>query len=71
MQSLGPLSQQHQRLLPARRAMHVTDDATQPGAEPVRIPQPVQGYKGLQERLLDDVVHVIRIPAQPRRAGSR
>ena len=71
VQALGPLSQQHQRRLPGRRAMHVADNAAQPGAEPVRVPQPVQGDEGLQERLLHDVVHVIGMPAQPRRAGPR
>ena len=71
MQAFAPLSEQHQPLLPARRTMHVADDAAQPRAEPVRVPQPVQGHECLQERLLDDVVHVIRTPAQPRRAGPR
>jgi hypothetical protein len=71
MQPLGPLGQQHQRLRPARRTMHVADDAAQPGAEPIRVPQPVQGHEGPQERLLDDVVRVIGTPAQPHRPSPR
>jgi len=71
MQAFWPLGQQQQLLLPARDAMHVADDASQPGAEPVRIPQPVQGQKGLQERLLDDIVRVICMPAQPCGPGPR
>ena len=69
MQRFRPVSQQQFRRSAALRALHVAHDAGQPGAEPVRVTQPVQGHERLQERFLQHVVHVIRAGAQPRRAG--
>ena len=53
----------------AAARVHVADDASQPGAEPVRVRAAGPGHERLQERLLHDVVHVIGMPAQPRRAA--
>ena len=67
MEIFGPVSQQHQRGLPGYGAGYVADDAGQPRAEPVRVAQPAQAHERLQERLLHDVIHVVRMRAQSRR----
>ena len=71
MEIFGPVSQQHQRDPPGRGAGYIADDAGQPRAEPVRVAQPAQARERLQERLLHDVIHLVRIRAQPRRQSPR
>jgi hypothetical protein len=71
MEIFGPVGQQHQRGLPGRGAGYVADDAGQPRAEPVRVAQPPQARERLQERLLHDVIHVVRMRPQPRRESPR
>ena len=71
MEILGPVGQQQRRRSPGGGAVHVQDDPGQPGTEPVRVAQPVQGGKRLQERFLHDVVGVALARAEPHRAGQR
>ena len=71
MEIFRPVGQQHQRDPPGRGAGYVADDAGQPRAEPVRVAQPAQARERLQERLLHDVIHLVRMRAQPRRQSPR
>jgi hypothetical protein len=48
----------------------VGHDAAQPAGEPVGVAQPVKGDERLQEGVLHGVVGVVRLRAQPGRAGA-
>ena len=70
MQVLGPVAEQGQRRAAPLGAADVGHDAAQPAGEPVGVAQPVQRQERLQEGVLHGVVGVVRLRAQPGRAGA-
>jgi hypothetical protein len=70
VQGLWPVAEQGQRGAAPLGAADVGHDAAQPAGEPVGVAQPVQRDERLQERVLHGVVGVVRLRAQPGRAGA-
>ena len=71
VQVLGPVAEQGQRGAAPLGAADVGHDAAQPAGEPAGVAQPVQRDERLQEGVLHGVVGVVRLRAQPGRAGAR
>ena len=71
VQVLGPVAEQGQRRAAPLGAADVGHDAAQPAGEPAGVAQPVQRDERLQEGVLHGVVGVVRLRAQPGRAGAR
>jgi hypothetical protein len=71
VQVFGPVAEQGQWCAAPLGAADVGHDAAQPAGEPVGVAQPVQGDERLQEGVLHGIVGVVRLRAQPGRAGAR